>query len=401
MKPAGPYPVLSNLTPSSVFGWGIVGLNLMLHWARSSPLALHPAAPVDLSELVVDPIDAAALLPLLLAGEQIRQDLKGLAGRRVELPCPVVNGLSPDFRTRLDPELAGSPTVGLVMFERAGFSEDALDRARQHDLLIAASRWNQDLLKAAGIERVELAIQGVDTTAFHPAPRRGVWSDRFVVFSGGKLERRKGQDLVIRAFRRFARHHPDALLLTAWASPFTDFAREFDDMAWIEPVPFRDDRSIDQLAWTRANGIPDDQVCHLPMLANILMPRVLREADLALFPNRAEGGTNLVAMECLASGIPTILAANTGQRDIIREDTCYILERQSPIDEPNLDGWGESDPDEIVEAMERAYADRSDAKTRGLQSARFMAGYTWARYADELAAYLTPYLPATPRAVIF
>jgi hypothetical protein len=39
-----------------------------------------------------------------------------------------------------------------------------------------------------------------------------------VVFSGGKLEHRKGQDLVIRAFVRFVQRHPDAVLVTAWGS---------------------------------------------------------------------------------------------------------------------------------------------------------------------------------------
>ena len=53
---------------------------------------------------------------------------------------------------------------------------------------------------------------------------------------------------------------------------------------------------------------------------NVGMPHVLHEADVALFPNRAEGGTNLVAMECLASGIPTILSANTGHLDLLRGD---------------------------------------------------------------------------------
>ena len=31
-------------------------------------------------------------------------------------------------------------------------------------------------------------IQGIDPAVFHPAPRRGDFPDRFVIFSGGKLE---------------------------------------------------------------------------------------------------------------------------------------------------------------------------------------------------------------------
>ena len=48
------------------------------------------------------------------------------------------------------------------------------------------------------------------------------------------------------------------------------------------------------------------------------MPDVLRRADVALFPNRCEGGTNLVAMEAAAVGVPVVLSANTGHLDVIR-----------------------------------------------------------------------------------
>jgi glycosyltransferase involved in cell wall biosynthesis len=47
------------------------------------------------------------------------------------------------------------------------------------------------------------------------------------------------------------------------------------------------------------------------------MPSVLQEMNVAVFPNRAEGGTNLVAMECMACGLPVILSGNTGHLDLI------------------------------------------------------------------------------------
>jgi glycosyltransferase involved in cell wall biosynthesis len=45
---------------------------------------------------------------------------------------------------------------------------------------------------------------------------------------------------------------------------------------------------------------------------------VLRSrADVAVFPNRCEGGMNLVAMEAIATGVSVILANGTGQADLI------------------------------------------------------------------------------------
>ena len=66
---------------------------------------------------------------------------------------------------------------------------------------------------------------------------------------------------------------------------------------------------VDYGVWTRDNGIAANQFLDRGAVPNALMPPVLREMDVALFPNRSEGGTNLVAMECMACGVPTILSA--------------------------------------------------------------------------------------------
>ena len=156
-------------------------------------------------------------------------------------------------------------------------------------------------------ERPEVKLLRPTHPHFHPAPKQGLFADRFVVFSGGKLERRKGQDLVVLAFRVFAQRHPEALLVTAWSSPWSQVARTLEKNAAVKPVSYRPDGQVGVLTWVQANGIPRRQVVDLGPVPNAEMARILREVDVALFPNRAEGGTNLVAMECMACGLPTIL----------------------------------------------------------------------------------------------
>jgi glycosyltransferase involved in cell wall biosynthesis len=113
--------------------------------------------------------------------------------------------------------------------------------------------------------------------------------------------------------------------------------------------------------------------------------------DVALFPNRAEGGTNLVAMEAMACGVPTILSRNTGHTDLIEDENCYPLVEQRPLSGEEagfggVAGWGESDIDEIVEALERVYAHREEARQRGLAGAATLGQFTWARTAREMKA---------------
>jgi glycosyltransferase involved in cell wall biosynthesis len=118
------------------------------------------------------------------------------------------------------------------------------------------------------------------------------------------------------------------------------------------------------------------------------MGRLVREAHVAVFPNRCEGGTNLVAMECMASGVPTVLSANTGHLDLVEAGGCVVLERQGPARATaqfaGTEGWGESDVEEVLEAMEWAYANRADAAAVGAAGAVALADLTWERQIDRL-----------------
>jgi glycosyltransferase involved in cell wall biosynthesis len=152
----------------------------------------------------------------------------------------------------------------------------------------------------------------------------------------------------------------------------------------------------DVIGWAVANGIPVDSVIAIGPTPNIAMPHVIREADVALFPNRAEGGTNLVAMECMACGVPTILSANTGHLDLLRSpDIAIPLHRQGPVARAGLDttDWGESDVEEAVEALETVWRDREAARAMGERAARFMAGMDWTRQMGLLLRLIEPLLP--------
>jgi glycosyltransferase involved in cell wall biosynthesis len=149
-------------------------------------------------------------------------------------------------------------------------------------------------------------------------------------------------------------------------------------------VPFTADGRFDIGAWVSAHGIAPEQVVDIGQVPNALMPAVLREADVALFPNRAEGGTNLVAMEAMACGVPCILSRNTGHLDIMDAANCYTLERQTPVPGEGKDGWGESDVEEIVATLEAVWRDRDEAAARGARGAATMARLSWTAQADQL-----------------
>jgi len=385
-------PVVINFGVSSYFGWGVIGINLAIQWARDPDLELLCSNSIDPQGIVVDPVTRLAMTPFLGASAALLQRLAQYRDRTISFDQPVLAAFGNDFtvsRGVYGETVSGRPTIGLVFFENAQFTPDTLERAKAMPVIVAGSTWNARILRAYGITHVETVLQGVDPLLFHPGPRRGLLQDRFMVFSGGKLERRKGQDIVLAAWRIFAARHPEALLVTAWHSPWPALARTLDQSTLCPPVPFRPDNSLDVPGWAASAGIAPNQIVDIGAVPNFQMPAVLREMDAAVFPNRCEGGTNLVAMECMACAVPTIVSANTGHLDLIADDTVFALAEQRPGTGPeagvgDIDGWGESSVDEIVDTLERIHADRSGARRRAEQGARFMSGLTWARMAAEL-----------------
>ena len=212
--------------------------------------------------------------------------------------------------------------------------------------------------------------------------------DRFLVFSGGKLEFRKGQDIVVEAFRRFHATHPDAVLVTAWHNHWPQAMAGIDAMGYVAGQPIVRDGNCETTGWLIANGLRPESVLDLGLQPQAMLAQALREMDVAVFTNRCEGGTNLVAMEAMACGVPTILSANTGHLNLIGRDTVFALEAQAPVTAKvrAFQGtmcWGESDPDEVVAMLERAYDDRAEARRRGAEGAKLLAQLPWDAQCEE------------------
>ena len=159
-------------------------------------------------------------------------------------------------------------------------------------------------------------LQGVDTAVFNPTPVPRLLHADFVVFSGGKLEIRKGQDIVIKAFKKLLTVCPGALLVASWCNESASLS-SIALSPHVSSAPVKgDSESIGN--WLESQGIPRANFIVPGLLNSSQISSLLKQADLAVFPNRCEGGTNLVAMEAIACGIPTVLSANSGHLDLMR-----------------------------------------------------------------------------------
>ncbi|MEO5333748.1 MAG: glycosyltransferase, partial [Magnetococcus sp. YQC-5] len=185
----------------------------------------------------------------------------------------------------------------------------------------------------------------------------------------------------------FHAQHPDAFLLTAWNNKWLTADARFDDRH-VHGLPENNDIN----GWL-GQYLPDGSFLDIGEVPNPMTAAILREAHVGIFPNRCEGGTNLVAMECMAVGIPVVLACNTGHLDLINPEHCYPLLQQGPCMDPHtghhLVDWGESSVDEIVDCLEMIYTSPSEARRRGMNGSDFIRKYSWQRQCDQLLDLLS------------
>lgn len=364
-------------------GWGIFGLNLTLELLHQGPpLPLLVAAP-ETSHFT--PQQLQMLAQPIREQQNLLQQIQAHGGGLVATLNEVLmlHALGNKFVWgKTSSNIQGRYNVGFIFFEETSLDDSALERARKFDRILVGSSWNEEVLNRHGLDHVAKVLQGIDDAVFFPRPRTMAYGDRFVIFSGGKLEPRKAQDLVLAAFQKFHQKHPDALLVTAWQNHWIEFVNQMTLSPHVKGAPKEQTNGTIAISdWAEANGIPSDAFVDLGWVNHAQLPDILCEAHVALFPNRCEGGTNLAAMEAMACGIPCILSANTGHMDLIEDDNCYPLRDQTAVtfgkDFP--EDWRESSIDEILEALEQAYQNRGDAMARGQKAADFMKKLTWRR----------------------
>jgi len=175
------------------------------------------------------------------------------------LPFTSLIGLGNDF-ARFPCLGRAKREVGVIFLEDTILSPAGRARARQFDLVIAGATWGAQVLAHLGLPNVATVLQGIDPSLFNPNARakRG---PRFRIFSGGRLEFRKGQDLVVPAFVKFDQLYPDSQLVLAWQSPWPAIARSITWAGLVDSAPdIGPDHRLELAKWLSGFGLSGDQV---------------------------------------------------------------------------------------------------------------------------------------------
>ena len=310
----------------------------------------------------------------------------------------VIQAMFNDSLAPWEPGLRGGFNLGYIFSEQTVYSPQSVENARRaFDVVAAGSTWCEGVLRGQGLDNTRTIIQGVDPMVFNPAAnRKTLFEDRFVIFSGGKFELRKGQDLVIRAFAELARRHDDVLLVASWFNPWANY---MDSMRLSRHINYRPGEGFEATMnnLLADHGLTREKVLLLPPTPHHEMARVYKNCDLGIFPNRCEGGTNLVLMEFMACAKPALASFSTGHRDIVSKHNSVLLEEMQTIQITNADGgvfsqWDDPSLDELIEKLEWCYQHPAELLDLGSRAGEDMKAHTWdasaKRFYNQVARFL-------------
>ena len=282
----------------------------------------------------------------------------------------------------------GNENYGYTFFENE-LTELSLENAKQYNLVLAGSSWCRERLREKDIHNCETLIQGVDPKKFYSiAPRKQ--SKNFVIFSGGKFELRKGQDLVLKAFKILQEKYEDIILVNCWYNLWPQSIRLMTNSPHIK-LPDGPIRSWEQYMRSiyELNGLVDSRIKTYELVPNYHLRGIYGYTDIGIFPNRCEGGTNLVMMEYMACAKPVIASYTSGHCDVVTNQNALLLNNLKDIhlyDQNNklIARWQEPSLEELVEKIEYAYHNREAIHQIGQKAGEDMKKFTWEQSAINL-----------------
>lgn len=268
--------------------------------------------------------------------------------------------------------------IGFPIFELDKFNPREYHHLRSQDQLFVCSKWAQEICTDHHLTAQVIPL-GVDTSIFSPTenPRRP-GSTTFL--NVGKLEIRKGHDILAEAFGKAFTPKDNVRLKMMWHNFFMtqDEVLEWERLYMESPMG-------DRIQFLSRVGTQRD------------LAEVMRSADCGVFPSRAEGW-NLELLEMMAVGKPTIATNYSGHTEYANAQNCLLIEVEDV--EPAYDGkwfhgegnwasFGENQMDQLVEHMRTVHKEvQSNPKCGNPVGIETAKRFSWESAANQMLEYL-------------
>lgn len=314
-------------------GYGVAGAHLLRALQQQGiPVAYFPIGPVD---------------PSLTDNPALRTALEAQGAYRNDMPSV---RLSQQFD--LAQHVGRGPKVGFTIFELDTFSARELHHLRSQDALFVCSAWARQICLENGVTTVPIHIVplGVDRTIFHEQVTPAKTFKETTFLQVGKLEPRKGQLELLRAFEAAFTPKDDVRLVLACGNPF--LSREQMETLL---TPFRRSPMAAKITLLTSELASQREVASW-----------MAAADCGVFAARAEGW-NLEALEMLAMGRQVIATNYSAHRQFLAAENARLISIDAL--EPAFGGatigrwaaWGASQHEQLVTHLREVHTARQSA----------------------------------------
>ena len=185
------------------------------------------------------------------------------------------------------------------------------------DLLICNSHNSANIVKRlnyAGVDKIQVLHPGVDASSFVPAAddeafkRQMGWQDRNVVITVGRLQERKGQDMMIRAIVLLKQQFPEILYAIVGRG-----------------------ECLESLKALSTELCLNDHVQFLTDITDPQMIQCYQQCDVFILPNRTIGidieGFGMVLVEAQSCGKPVIAGDSGGTKEtMLLNESGFVID---------------------------------------------------------------------------
>jgi len=289
-----------------------------------------------------------------LSGKRRRRDVDVVVCHSEPGAWHVLDG--PSWPSSPCPDSRRAVVVGRTMFETDRLPRGWASRLNAVDEVWVPTEFHRAIFEEGGARRVAVVGEPVDVDAFRPeGPVLDELRAAFVAVSVFKWEKRKGWDVLLRAWREACRPEDLLVLVTGAYHSDADFHAKLDRFArdtFGEPIP-----------------------CPIRVLSDLShtdLAALYRTADVLLAPTRGEGWGR-PHVEAMASATPIIATNWSGPTAYLTEDNGYPL-RVAPNLSPVAEGpfadhlWAEPDVDHLAALIRRARDFPDERKAKGLRA---------------------------------
>lgn len=287
--------------PIAPTGYGVVASHLVWAMSKLADVALRPIGPMDASWF----------------SKKVREacQIAEYAGRKGTFRPDYTLGVWHEWDHPQAPE---QPYIAMPTFELDRVRPEAIVSLGKCHRVLVSSRWCEQILKSQ-LDNVHMEhFHGVDRDIFNEKGlRRPSSRDPFRILNIGKLEFRKGHDIVIQTLAFLLSHNFDVHLWTMWTNPFLRPQMHHDMLeGWVADA-------------AAENGIEASDIRdHIFQVGFKKTPEevaaIIKVCHYGLYPYRAEGW-NLPLLETMSCGLPVGATDVTGPGDYLHGGNAYLF----------------------------------------------------------------------------